>query len=324
MKTRTIAATAAAVPILVAAGFLGWRMLGSRPAPVLEQAMTVSTDIPTAVAAAPGGCVWFTIDFSDSIGCVEDAKVRRIPKGGRSVEPIGLAADAFGAAWFTDPSTLSVKRITPAGEVRTFPIGTPIVRLGRLAVAPDGGVWFAESTAYSITRLKDGKFTRHVFESLRGGPYGVAVGADGTVWATLQSGNRLVRITPDGALSEIEIPTFGSSPTDVAVAPDGGVWFVEFRAGKVGRYAQGRFAEFAVPEGLSALSGLAIAPDGAVWFGAMRGASLVRFKDAEFRAFKLPRDGARPYTLSIDAQGNVWYADISGFVGRLPAEYAKR
>ena len=40
--------------------------------------------------------------------------------------------------------------------------------------------------------------------------------------------------------------------------------------------------------------------------------------------FKLPRERARPYSVAVDKSGNVWYADISGFIGMLPASEATR
>ena len=61
-----------------------------------------------------------------------------------------------------------VSRMTPSGAVSSVPIDTPIVRLGRLAVAPDGAAWFAEATSYSITRVKDGELTRYPFASVFG------------------------------------------------------------------------------------------------------------------------------------------------------------
>src|SRR5690349_4243954 len=186
-------------------------------AKAVEYPMLVSTDIPTTVAAAPDGGIWFTIDFGEGVGLVRDGKVQRVPKaGGRNVEPIGLGIDASGAAWVTDPAKVAITRVTAAGDAQSFPLGTPVARLARLAVAPDGSVWFAESTAFSFTRLKDGKLERHEFKSLRGGPYGVAVAADGTVYGTLQSGNQLVRITPSGEMSEFDLLTQGAAPTGVA------------------------------------------------------------------------------------------------------------
>ena len=66
-----------------------------------------------------------------------------------------------------------------------------------------------------------------------------------------------------------------------------------------------------------------MAEDGAVWFGMLRAGSLGRLRDGEVETFKLPRERARPYSLAIDRDGNVWYADITGYVGMLPARYAR-
>jgi virginiamycin B lyase len=322
MKTRSALYLALPLAVLVVVGALAWKFWPRRVAAV-EYPMTVATDIPTAVAVAPDGSVWFTIDFGEGIGLVRDGRLQRVPKKGRNVEPIGLGVDASGAVWFTDPSAIAVSRMNPAGEVQSFPLGTPIARLARLAVAPDGAVWFAESTAYSITRLKDGVLQRHDIQSVRGGPYGVAVAADGTVWATLQSANQLIRIAPSGDMTQYDLPTPGASPTDVALDTKGGVWLIEFRGNKVAHFAEGKFTEYPLPEGNAAPSGIVVAPDGAVWFGVLRGGGLGRLRNGSIDFFPLPRDNARPYTLAADAKGDIWYADISGFVGMIPAAVAR-
>ena len=288
-----------------------------------EYAMLQPSDIPTTIAAGRDGSIWFTLDFSDAIGVLREGKMQRLPKGKDNVEPIGLAVDANGAAWYTDPPSIEISRIVPSGQIASYPLGTPIARLGRLAVAPDGAVWFAESTSYSITRLKDGVLKRNVIKSIRGGPYGVAVDAQGTVWGTLQSGNALVRISGADEMTEFEIPTHGASPSDVAVDSKGRVWFLEFRANKIGRFEDGKFYEIDVP-GSAGLTGLAIAPDGSVWFGMLREHSLGRLRDGKITTYALPRPNARPYSIAIDASGNVWYADITGYVGNLPAARAQK
>jgi virginiamycin B lyase len=56
----------------------------------------------------------------------------------------------------------------------------------------------------------------------------------------------------------------------------------------------------------------------------LRSAALGRLMADRFEMFKLPREGARPYSLAVDCSGNVWYADISGYVGMLPVQYARR
>ncbi|MEQ1806842.1 MAG: hypothetical protein ABL900_15805 [Burkholderiaceae bacterium] len=319
-QTRRRAASLMALLLgLAAAAALLWWTVGPRTATVVEYPMTVATDIPTAVAVAADGSVWFSIDFSDAVGVVRSGKIERFAKGSRSTEPIGIAVDTAGKVWVTDAATVSVVSVSSAGEVQSVKLGTPIARLGRMAAAPDGAVWFAESTSYSITRLKNGELTRHAIDSVRGGPYGVAVAADGAVWATLQSSNSLLRIAPGGAMTEHEIPTPGVSPTDVAVDASGAVWFLEFRTDRIGRFQGGKFDEFTPGEAKVGLTGLAAAPNGDVWFGMLRKGSLGRLRGGKIVEFKLPRERARPYSVAIDKPGNVWYADISGFVGMIPA-----
>jgi hypothetical protein len=70
------------------------------------------------------------------------------------------------------------------------------------------------------------------------------------------------------------------------------------------------------------IGGIAVAPNGDVWFGMMRRAGLGRLRNGHIKIFALPRDNARPFSVAVDTDGNVWYADISGFVGMLPARHA--
>ncbi len=284
-----------AVLVVVAAGaVLAWRVGPWWRAGFVEYQMLGASDIPTAVAVAPDGTVWFTIEFSDAIGVLRSGKIRKLPKG------------------------------KPDGTITSFEFAaTPITKLNRLALGPDGAVWFADSTAFSVTRLRDGIVTPHVLPSFRPNPYGVTVDARGMVWATLQGASKLARITPEGQVTEIDIPTRASGPSDIAVDATGAVWFLEFRSNKIGRYAGGRFTEFPVPTARAALTGLAVAPDGSVWFGELRASALGRLRDGVFTEFRLPRADARPFSVAVDRAGNIWYTDLHGWLGKLPAERAQ-
>jgi len=290
-------------------GFAEYRMVGAR-------------DIPTAVTVGPDGAVWFTIDFSDAIGVLRDGRIERIPKGRENFEPLGLAADGAGGAWYTDGPSRLISRVSRDGVVASFALSTPVAKLARLVAAPDGAVWFAEESAYSITRLKDGAFTRHAVSTPGVAPFGVAVDATGTVWATLPRANRLVRIS-NGEIAELEPPTRGAQLGDVAVDRHGAVWFLEMQANKIGRFSDGRFVEFPVPTRSAGLTALAIDPDGAVWFTELRGQRLGRLRDGVITEFPLPRGDARPFGIAVDGDGNVWYTDLSGWLGRLSAERAR-
>jgi virginiamycin B lyase len=290
----------------------------------VEYAMPRRTDIPTAVAIASDGTVWFTIEFSDTIGRLRDGRLETLPKGKQNIEPLGLAVDAAGFAWYTDSPRRAISRMAPDGAITSFTLSTPITRLARLALGPDGAVWFAEGTAFSVTRLKDGVFTRHEVGSIVAMPFGVAVDRDGTVWATIQGTNKLVRITPAGEVSALEPPTRAGGLGDVAVDGEGSVWFLETRANRIGRFVAGRFSELPVPTQQAGLTGLAVGPDGAVWFTELRVGRLGRLRGGVVTEFPLPRRHARPFGIAVDRTGNVWYTDLGGWLGMLKAERAGR
>ena len=288
----------------------------------VEYRMGEPQDAPIAIAAGTDGSIWFTIDHSDAIGRVRNGRIERLPTSSRNIEPLGLAVAADGSAWYTDLATRAIAHINSTGEIARFVLDTPITRLGRLAIAPDGAAWFADLTGYGITRLKDGVFTRHQIESARGGPYGVAVTADGAVWVTLQKGNQLIQLAADGNSRTFDLPRAGAVPTDVGVSSDGSVWFLQFRANRIGRFKDGQFSDVEAGRENVGLSGIAVAPNDDVWFGMMRRASLGRLRNGRIEIFPLPRENARPFSVAVDRGGNVWYADISGFVGMLPARHA--
>lgn len=324
MRGRVGVLAGLAIVLALAVAATIWWWSGRADARFVEYAMLDPRDVPTAIAASPDGSVWFTIDFANAIGRVRDGKLERFVEEQTNGAPIGIAAAADGSAWYTDAPAGQVTRISASGELTSVTLETPVTRIGQIAAATDGSVWFTEASAYSVTHLKDGKLERHPIDSIRGAPLGIAVGADGTVWVTLQAANQLLRIGADRSMQTFDIPTRGSSPGDVAVASDGTVWFLEFRGNKIGRFADGRFEEFSAGEESAGLTGLALAPDGAVWAGMLRKGSLARLKGGRLREFRLPREDARPYGVAVDRAGNVWYTDIRGFVGMLPAEDAKR
>ena len=259
--------------LLVAAG-LGafvWHLRVRSDPGFVEYPMLAKTDIPAAVAVAPNGAVWFTIEFSDAIGVLRDGKIGRFRKPGQNLEPLGLATDAAGGAWFTDTPMRAISHISPDGGIGSFPMSTPIVRLGRLAVALDGAVWFADATTASVARLQDGKFTRYDVGSLGATPYGIAVDADGSVWTTLQGGEQLGLISSGGEVIALDTPTRNSGLSDLAVDRSGAVWFTEISAGKLGRLRDGRVSEFSLPRASARPFGVTVDSANNVWYTDLSG-----------------------------------------------------
>ena len=85
--------------------------------------MLEANDIPAAIAAGKDGSIWFTIDFSSAIGVFRNGKVERIDKGTRNMDPIGIAVDQENNAWYVDAPALSIGRIAPNNDIKTFPLG---------------------------------------------------------------------------------------------------------------------------------------------------------------------------------------------------------
>jgi virginiamycin B lyase len=311
--------------VVIAAGLgaLVWR-LGLRSEPSFnEYPMLAKTDIPTALDIGPTGAVWFTIEFSDAIGVFRNGKIDRVTKGSQNLEPLGLAADGAGGAWYTDTPMRAISHMSSDGSIQSFPLSTAIVRLGRLAIAPDGAVWFSDITTASVTRLKDGMFIRHDVGPLGATPYGIAVDPTGAVWTTLQGPDQLGWISIDGKVTALDVPTRNSGLGDISVDRSGAVWFLELRANKIGRFAEGRFTEFVLPTPSAGLTALAAAPDGSVWFTELTIGRLGRLRDGKVAEFRLPRAESRPFSVAVDAANNVWYTDLSGWLGMLPARAAK-
>lgn len=312
----------------IAAGLVAaWHLAPPPTAPVVEYPMLEKNDIPAAIAAAKDGSIWFTIDFSDAIGVFRNGKIERIRKGSRNMDPIGIAVDQDGNAWYADAPALSIGRISPSNEIKNFPLGTPVARLQRVSVAPDGAIWFAEGSTFSVTRLKDNILARYELQSARGAPYGVAIAPDGYAWATLQQAGQIVRIDPESGKTDwFWAPTPASAPTDIAVDAKGDVWFLEFRSNKLGRIRNEEITEYPIPSEsrIAGLAGLSVAPDGAVWFAMVRDGSLGRFKDGAFKLFQLPRFRARPVGVAADSAGNIWYVDLTGYLGMIAVIDATR
>jgi virginiamycin B lyase len=58
---------------------------------------------------------------------------------------------------------------------------------------------------------------------------------DGELWFTDSGGNRIGRISTQGAVSELLVPTPSSNPVGIAATPSGSVFFTEQAGNKIGR-----------------------------------------------------------------------------------------
>lgn len=66
-------------------------------------------------------------------------------------------------------------------------------------------------------------------------PFGIVFGQDGAYWSAEGNGDRLLRLTGEGQVSDLKGFAAGSRPTQIATGPGGTLWVVLSLAGKVGR-----------------------------------------------------------------------------------------
>src|SRR5262245_61250042 len=122
---RRVSRVLAGFGVFAGLAILVWHF-GPRPdLGFIEYPMLVRTDIPTALAVAPDGSVWFTIEFSDAIGVFRKGRIERLRKASQNLEPLGLAVDAEGRAWYTDTPRRAISRISPDGTIQSFSLSTP-------------------------------------------------------------------------------------------------------------------------------------------------------------------------------------------------------
>ncbi len=180
---------------------------------------------PEDITVGPDGALWFTM-FPDPEGMVPgwvgrittDAQITLFPTQGKDedvVSPLGIASGPDGNLWITGPGNGTIGRVTTAGTVTAFDLPDGVASSPAFITARGKALWFTEAG------LGAGR--------PRLGPDG-GLGAAGLT----ELGNKIARITTDGTIHELDVPTPGSSPTGIALGPSRQIWFTEMAANQIG------------------------------------------------------------------------------------------
>ncbi len=137
----------------------------------------------------------------------------------------------------------------------------------------------------------------------------LTLGPDGNMWVTLDAGNDVARITPDGTVTEFN-PANLNNPVGIAAGPDGNLWVTQ--TNEVARFSPAdpnaavKFAVGAITDARGIVTG----PDGNLWTASVN--NVIRIPPANpvgFTAFPVVV-GARDIDSGSD--GNLWVADSAG------------
>jgi len=198
---------------------------------------------PVGIAVGPDGNLWFTEANASIIGKITPTGIITQFQLNLGFAPEGITAGPDGAMWFTRFSNPEqeppgfIGRITTSGSVtqaRSDGVQNPL----GIVTGPDGDLWVT-GTSNDVVAKVDTSFGITAF-TVPGGslnvPYMITAGPDGALWFTENglsagldgvSGNKIGRITSDGAIRQFNVPTSASHPSAIVPGPHGTLWFTE-------------------------------------------------------------------------------------------------
>jgi virginiamycin B lyase len=152
-------------------------------------------------------------------------------------------------------------------------------------------------------------------------PHAITAGPDGALWFTEINGNKIVRITTAGDITEFPLPTADSQPSAITAGPDGALWFTEYNGYKIGRITTaGVITEFPLPTADSRPNDITSGPDGALWFTESRSYlsdnRIGRITTAgTITEFHLPIDN-NPSNITAGPDEALWFIGYGNKIGR--------
>ena len=259
------------------------------------------------------------------------------------------AADGARRAWSIPTGDLPLGGAMAATEQKQAPGSNARVGPHSIQVAPDGSLWITLALGNQLARF-DPQTETWTIHALASGyyPHTLRFDARGRIWFTMAASNHLGFFDPaTGESRQIRLPAQGLAqdlvlrampfvfwlgrhvdirgaaaesgdaltmpvPYGVDVAPDGGVWFSQLNAQRIGRVDPETFAVELVETPFPAPRRLRFDANGLLWIPSFSGDLVARF-DPTTRAFQtwpLPSDppgSDTPYALNVERRsGAVW------------------
>jgi virginiamycin B lyase len=203
--------------------------------------------------------------------------------------------------------------------ITEFPTTSPTSLPQGIDIAPDGNVWYAETTAGKIAVLRPDHTSSEFTVPNGGQPVSIKIAADG-IWFTDAANRAIGVLNPaSGKIDEFAIPS-GASPLFIQIAADGSKWFSETTG--VGRLSpRGIITEWNVtlehPD--DNIEQLSLDPFGNVWFvernfdgAGEAGTNKVRRLIPSINlisTYMVPTLGGNPAGVLATANGTVWVSE---------------
>lgn len=174
------------------------------------------------------------------------------------------------------------------------------------------------SLAMAGNARADGPITEFVIPTEGHWPQGIVTGPDGNLWVTESRKRKIIRITPDGKITDFTVP--GDKVLllqGIAAGADGNIWFTSPSENAIRRITpKGEVnGDFKIPTTSGSLAnakdtsfprGMGAGPDGNIWFAELGASKIGRITPkGEFTEFPLPTPNSGPYNPVFDKAGNV-------------------
>lgn len=152
---------------------------------------------------------------------------------------------------------------------------------------------------------------------------------DGTMWALNSRKSTLVKVTPDGQMSEIPTPTPDSYPNVMTLGPDGRLWFAEATARKLATLKpDGTIVEYPLSTGSGVAESLVAGADGNLWFTNSVAREIGRVTmDGKITIYPLDfQHGGLggPSAMAAGPDGNLWFVNsYENWIGKFTLDTAQ-
>ena len=259
------------------------------------------------------------------------------------------APDGARCSWPIPPGDLPLGGVFAATETPQVPNSNAHVGPHSIQVAPDGALWITLALGNQLARF-DPSTEQWTTHALRWGyyPHTLRFDARGRVWYTIAASNHLGVFDPaTGENRELRLPSQNATqeavlrampvilwigryvdirgfagesgdgvtvpiPYGIDVAPDGGVWFSQLNAHRIGRVDPDSFAIEVIDTPFPAPRRLRFDSQGQLWIPSFSGNLVARFDPAtrSFKSYALPIEplGSEvPYALHVERKTDtVW------------------
>jgi streptogramin lyase len=171
---------------------VGW--IATTGGPVTVIPVPTSDSIPAGIVAGPDGNIWFAEQRGNQIATVATtagAMVTEYPLP-KLENPHGLAVGPDHNLWFASYGGTDIGRVTVAGAVTLFPVGT---LSWEIAAGPGDAMWFTEGNQIGRISVDGGGLTNFTDPTPTVTGAAIVGGGPSTVWFTEVSPDRIGRIT---------------------------------------------------------------------------------------------------------------------------------